>query len=146
MDPETHSLLARMYSAPLVKVIANRELCTVPSSSSSSSRSGSRGGPSVRHIELDLTGTNLTYNTADNVMLLPENRSAVVEALAASQGYELDATFVPHGGEIYPFKPPMRVRTVLMKFLDLQGRTSRTQLKKVIPFLKDDDQKVGDSV
>ena len=62
------------FTAPLATISVNRELRV-------------NGGPgatvgSTRHVEIDLAGTGLTYHTADNLAVLPENDPIAVAELA----------------------------------------------------------------
>ena len=67
------------FTAPLASISVNRELRV-------------NGGPgatvgSTRHVEIDLAGTGLTYHTADNLAVLPENDPIAVAELAKVSGW-----------------------------------------------------------
>lgn len=104
-----------------VPVVTNRELRTP------------LDGGSTRHIEVDLSGTNLQYTTADNLAVLPENATTVVEAVARTLDYNLDAVFELIS-EKARFPTPCTVREALSRFLDLSGIPRRTTLGQLAAF------------
>ena len=67
------------YSMVPVRVMVNEELRQEPSD-----------GNSTRHIELDLKGTGLRYDTADNLSVLPANDSNTVEAVCRWMDWDPD--------------------------------------------------------
>ncbi|CAM9786407.1 unnamed protein product [Chrysoparadoxa australica] len=99
------------WQAQSVRVICNREL-----------RTPADGG-STRHIEVSLEGTSLSYETADNMSVLPQNKEAIVTALAQRMGYDLEAVFHLdlNSGEKAPFPTPCTVREALTRYVDLSG-------------------------
>lgn len=121
------------FTSPSVAVVANREL-----------RSEMDDG-STRHIEFDLRGSDLSYFTADNLSVLPENNDEVVEAVALAMGYDLDQhfTFKPKEGENFkfPFPVPCTVRTALQRYCDLQSIPRRGLLNSLLPFNMSDEQR-----
>lgn len=102
---------------------------------------------STRHIEIELAGTGLSYSTADNLAVLPENDSVSVLALAESQGYPLDESYyMDHtdgdkGKDDFP--SPFTARDVLTRFLDIKGIPSVFTLTQLIPYVTDAAQKQG---
>lgn len=142
------------WEAVPVKVAANRELRQAPSI-----------GASTRHVELDLTGSGLSYVTADNVHLLPENESTLVERAAAALGFlggsgddgvnagvALDSwlTLEPAGdvsaddaagAGAAPFPTPATLRTVLTRYFDLAGAPSRAFLGALAHFAGSEAEK-----
>lgn len=117
------------FTAVPVRVIANRELRQKP-----------QPDASTFHVELDLRGSGLAYETADNLSVLPQNPDSVVEPLCAWLGGEFedpDAWFVleprERGGaggdeEEQPeplFPTPTTVRAALSWYVDLQATPSR---------------------
>ena len=105
-------------------------------------RSQADGGSTV-HVEIDISNasnSNLKdYMTADNLGVLPVNSSAVVESVAASLGYDLNAVFslsegTNRDGEVHqwhglPFPTPITVRECLTRYLDLTAAPRRSDLK-----------------
>jgi len=98
------------FLAREVKVIANREL-----------RKGGDG--STRHIELNLKSTGITYKTADNAALCPENDPDVVESLIKWLDYDADRAFnlEPVKGDSHKllFPTPCTVREALLRYCDI---------------------------
>ena len=104
-----------------VAVVTNRELRTP------------KDGGSTRHVEVSLAGSGLSYTTADNLAVLPENPANVVEAVAAGQMYDLDALF-DMVCEKAMFPTPCSVRDALTCYLDLCGIPRRTTLGQLATF------------
>ena len=128
------------FTAPLSSILVNRELRTLGQKKKKTLESGS-----TKHIEFDLRGTELTYQTADNLAVLPFNRSEVVNALAAALGYDLDYVFdispVDASEFKFPFPTPCSVRTLLTEYLDIQGHIKHSMLKHIVSYLTDSTQK-----
>eukprot|EP01038_Epipyxis_sp_PR26KG_P006475 gene6475-8907_t len=127
------------FTAPSARVLVNREL---------------RNGPieqvgSTRHIEIDLKGTGLSYETADNLAVLPENLPHVVADLARLQGYELDelVELAPpdDNGNSSDFKQlfptPCSVKEILQYFFDLQGIMKHSLVSCFVPYINDANQR-----
>merc|ERR1712176_30174 len=98
---------------------------------------------STMHCEIDISNAKgLEYETADNLGILPENRTEDVEAVANSLGYNLDTTFSLkaaasqdwHGA---PFPMPITVRECFTKYLDLTNSLRRSDLKLLAGFASD---------
>jgi NADPH-ferrihemoprotein reductase len=150
------------FTAPRAAVLVNRELRNVSTpaypgkgkgkkpAASSASTSGSKTPDadlgSTRHVEIDLKSVGLSYLTADNLAILPENSPAEVEALAASQGYDLDYSFtvVPTAEEEGDFKQsfptPCTVREALTLYLDIHGSVHKALLKHLAAYVTDAKQ------
>lgn len=100
---------------------------------------------STRHIEIELAGTGLSYSTADNLAVLPENDSISVTSLAKALGYSLDESYyMEHleGGDVKDdFPSPFTARDVLTRFLDISGIPSVFTLTQLIPYITDVTQK-----
>ncbi|MEG3194146.1 assimilatory sulfite reductase (NADPH) flavoprotein subunit, partial [Lysobacter sp. D1-1-M9] len=60
-----------------------------------------RSDRDIRHLELSLEGSGLSYEPGDALGVWPENPPALVEALLAALGLEGD-TVVGHGGNERP--------------------------------------------
>jgi NADPH-ferrihemoprotein reductase len=113
------------------KVVVNREL-----------RSPGDGG-STRHVELDIHNLRgVTYKTADNLAVLPENDDASVERLASAMGWTalLDKTFTLEKNNSnddfkQAFPTPCTVRNALVSYFDIHGMPRRSTLKDWVPFV-----------
>eukprot|EP00596_Hydrurales_sp_CCMP1899_P008435 CAMPEP_0119042436 /NCGR_PEP_ID=MMETSP1177-20130426/15177_1 /TAXON_ID=2985 /ORGANISM="Ochromonas sp, Strain CCMP1899" /LENGTH=623 /DNA_ID=CAMNT_0007009233 /DNA_START=235 /DNA_END=2106 /DNA_ORIENTATION=- len=128
------------FIAKQASVGVNRELRNV-------SDDNSKKVGSTRHIEIELAGTGLTYSTADNLAVLPENDSISVLALAGAQGYPLDESYYMNhkdgdkGKDDFP--SPFTARDVLTRFLDINGIPSIITLTQLIPYVTKPAQKEG---
>ena len=101
---------------------------------------------STRCIEISLEGTGLSYNTADNLAVLPENSPVSVTALCNSLGYSPNQLYsIEHTQNSKDMKDdfpsPFTSRDVLTKFLDLEGLPRASTLEQFIPYLQDEKQK-----
>ena len=108
----------------------------------------SQDSGSTVHVEIDISEAKcLTYETADNLGVLPVNDSAVVESVAQSLGYDLDAVFSLKAAENHewngaPFPLPISIRECLSRYCDLTLAPRRSDLKLLAAYAKDPvDQK-----
>jgi NADPH-ferrihemoprotein reductase len=96
-------------------------------------------------VEIELEGTGLTYQTADNLAVMPENDPAAVAELVKAQGYVLDESFyvepVDAADAKYDFPSPCTVKDVLSRFYDLHGALKQNTLKQLVPYVADGQQK-----
>eukprot|EP00934_Nitzschia_sp_Nitz4_P007819 Nitzschia sp. Nitz4//scaffold176_size46146//23793//25694//NITZ4_007192-RA/size46146-processed-gene-0.34-mRNA-1//-1//CDS//3329539015//7809//frame0 len=127
---QVHGSCRPFFSAVDCPVTVNREL-----------RSAKDRG-STKHVEIDISKTDLSYNTADNLGVLPLNDPKVVESVAASLGYDLDAVFVVRGAPNHewhgaPFPTPCTVRECLTRYLDLTSGPRRSDLKLLSQYATD---------
>uniref|UniRef100_M4BLU6 NADPH--hemoprotein reductase n=2 Tax=Hyaloperonospora arabidopsidis (strain Emoy2) TaxID=559515 RepID=M4BLU6_HYAAE len=118
------------FTAESTKVVVNREL-----------RQSTVGGSTV-HVELDLRGTGATYQTADNLAVLPENETSVVERLAARMDYDLEQwVSLQFTGEIlhgeFPFPSPCTVGEILTRYLAINSAPRKGPLKQLAFFAHD---------
>uniref|UniRef100_A0A6T5WBT4 NADPH--hemoprotein reductase n=1 Tax=Chromulina nebulosa TaxID=96789 RepID=A0A6T5WBT4_9STRA len=132
------SLAKHFFHSTKVTVVENRELRNI------TQKNGFDIIGSTRHIEIDLSHTDIKYETADNLSVLPENDPKVVETLAQALGYDLDTLF-----DVDVLKPdqfklnfplPNTMRTVLTKFLDIQGPVKHATLMHIASFITDEKQ------
>ncbi|ORY07247.1 cytochrome P450 [Basidiobolus meristosporus CBS 931.73] len=90
---------------------------------------------STRHLEIELPEKQ-TYNTGDHLEIMPENDSEVVETVAATFGYALDAVFeviidstsstsLSSRSLAASIKGPCTIRDALTYYADLQAAPSR---------------------
>ncbi len=84
---------------------------------------------STIHIEIDNGSCGVSYRTADNLAMFPENDLETVEKVAKLLGLNLDEVFTLEENEDvdkkikfkFPFPSPITVRTFLTKFCDLHS-------------------------
>lgn len=120
------------FTAKRAKVVVNREL-----------RPSTVGGSTV-HVELDLRDTGVTYQTADNLAVLPENETSVVERLATRFGYDLDQWVsieaVDPAGEL-PFPSPCTIGDVLTRYLAINSAPRKGPLKQLAFFASNPEER-----
>ncbi len=112
-------------------------------------RNHSNGNPSAigstRHIEIDISKCgDLSYETADNLAILPENSAESVASLARSLGYDLDSVIKLEGLDAdfkHPFPTPCTVRTALTTYFDIHGMVRHNFLSKLLPYVESSSQR-----
>lgn len=103
-------------------------------------RSPADGGSTI-HIEID--ASDLDYQTADNLAILPVNDDATVERIAKALNYDLGSYFrlTPTKGHESKFTAlfptPCTVYECLAKYCDLVGPLRRSELKQLAQYAKD---------
>ena len=96
-------------------------------------RQNNQEGSTV-HIEFDLDGSGLSYLTAGNLYLYPENDPQLVDAVAKKIKIGLDQVFLlqenkPSSNQFkHPIPSPISVKDYLTHFCDLQGPVRYIQL------------------
>lgn len=96
---------------------------------------------STLHLEIDISNRpNLTYQTADNLGILPINDEVVVNKLGKALQYNLHVMIKLQwrnkSNEKLPFPTPCTVRDVLRRYCDLTGVVRRKQLKSLALYAK----------
>jgi len=130
-DSEIHSSSKRYFSAVKCPVTVNRELRTPLDSGS------------TKHVEIDVSkAMKFSYETADNLGVIPVNRTEVVESVANSLGYDLDAIFSISASQNHewhgaPFPMPISIRDVLLNYCDLTSGPRRSELKLLACYATD---------
>lgn len=117
-DPKDYDFQAKQYLASsLVNFTCIREL-----------RQRTDDG-STLHVEIDCASAGLSYKTAQNLAVYPENSGSLVHKAADLLNLNLDDVFDleqnldgnAKGKFKYPIPSPLSVRTYLTKFCDLQS-------------------------
>ena len=109
-------------------------------------RSSDDPGSTV-HVEIDVSkAKGINYETADNLGVLPINQNDVVESVAASMGFDLNAVFSVKAAEGHewhgaPFPMPISVRECLTRYCDLTSAPRRSDLKLLSSYAKDPTDK-----
>jgi NADPH-ferrihemoprotein reductase len=113
------------FSAISVPVLLNDEL-----------RPSSGIGNSTRLIDLDLSTSKQVYETADNLLVCPENDPTLVESVARWLGFDINAWFTLESNDSttpFPFPLPCSVRTALTCYFDLNGKVDRDFIAQLAP-------------
>jgi NADPH-ferrihemoprotein reductase len=145
---QVHGSSRHYFTAIDCPVSAVRELrSSIADDGGGGAAAGGVSDGSTVHVELDISKlhTELRYETADNLGVLPCNDPAIVESVAQSLGYDLDATFSvrpPANGTHHewhgdPFPMPLTVRECLTRYLDLTSAPRRSDLKLLSWYAKD---------
>ncbi|CAE7474154.1 unnamed protein product, partial [Symbiodinium microadriaticum] len=130
------------FSSPESVVITNREM-----------RSPQDGGSTV-HVEFDISGTGVKYQTADNLAVIPNNSADIVNAFAKSCGgfdlgqyVNLEAFFGDDDVEEmeeedrevfkHPFPSPCSIHDIFAKYLDIASIPRKSVLERFLPYLTD---------
>ena len=134
------------FTAHPARVTANREL----------RREVLEPGDSTRHVELDLGG--VSYSTADNLYVLPENDAPTVEAVARWLGYDLNEWFTLEPAAaaagaadstpaaplaVPPFPVPCSVRDALTYYCDLHGAPRKEFVAELAYFATAADERAA---
>lgn len=128
---EIHNSSRHYFTSVDCNVTVNREL-----------RSKEDAGSTV-HVEIDVSNAkDFSYQTADNLGVLPVNNDEVVEAVASALDYDLDAMFTVkaapnHEWHGAPFPLPISVRECLARYCDLTSAPRRSDLKLLASYATD---------
>ncbi|KAG1468218.1 hypothetical protein G6F56_003963 [Rhizopus delemar] len=96
---------------------------------------------SCLHLEIDISGTNLVYQTGDHVAIWPTNNELQVNLLAQLLGLQGKLDHVIQVEAIdsaaskkYPFPVPTTYRTVFRHYLDISAVVSRQTLMSLVDY------------
>jgi len=132
---EIHNSSRNYFTSADCPVSINREL-----------RSPADPGSTV-HVEIDVSNAKgFSYYTADNLGVLPVNSTEIVESLAKSLSYDLDAVFkvtssANHEWHGAPFPMPITIRECLARYCDITSAPRRSELKLLAAYAKDPTDK-----
>nr|ANE10102.1 NADPH-cytochrome P450 reductase [Rhopalosiphum padi] len=113
----------------LSKIAVNREL----------HKSGDR---SCMHIEFDIDGSKMRYDTGDHVAVYPKNSSELVDKIGELLNADLDAVFSllntdEESSKKHPFPCPCTYRTALTYYLDITSNPRTHIMKELIEYASD---------
>jgi len=126
------------FTAAKAKVAVNRELCQASKLD--------KEMISTKHIEIELAGTEITYETADNLAILPLNDEKSVSALCKALGYNPDdyimikPTAENSTNFKYSFPCPCTVRDALTQYFDIHGLPRHGMIAQLLPYITDQAQ------
>lgn len=94
------------------------------------------------HVEIDISGTNLTYQTGDHVAIWPTNSEAQVERLASILGLKdkldtvvsVEAVDSAAASKKHPFPVPTTYRAIFRHYLDICAPASRQTLMSLVEY------------
>lgn len=99
-------------------------------------------GRSCRHLELDIQGKGVSYETGDHVGIMAANDENLVNALGYRIGCDLDEWLVVEDdGGTSPFPCPCTVRHALTKYLDINGAPKKKVITAMAEAASDDGEK-----
>ncbi|CAO3665615.1 hypothetical protein G6F70_004573 [Rhizopus microsporus] len=100
------------------------------------------------HIEIDISGTNLSYQTGDHVAIWPTNNEVEVKRLATLLGLQdkLDTVIHvealdPAASKKHPFPVPTTYRAVFRHYIDICAAVPRQVLMSLIEYAPTEQSK-----
>ncbi|GLH11292.1 NADPH--cytochrome P450 reductase [Gryllus bimaculatus] len=113
----------------LAKIIVNREL----------HKAGDR---SCMHIEFDIEGSKMRYDSGDHLAVYPTNNEQLVNRIGELLGVDLDVIFTltntdEDSSKKHPFPCPCSYRTALTHYLDITSNPRTHVLKELGEYAKD---------
>ena len=83
----------------------------------------------------------ILYKTADNLKIYPENSERNVNIALKSIGLDGDTMLEFSGVSVLPFPSPIKARSLLKKFVDLQGTVKKSNIRNLAEGVKDPNVK-----
>ncbi|CAO3638464.1 unnamed protein product [Cunninghamella echinulata] len=100
------------------------------------------------HIDIDISGTNLKYQTGDHVAIWPTNNEIEVNRLASILGLKdkLDTVIMVNAidstaSKQHPFPTPTTYRTIFRHYLDICSIASRQTLMSLVEYAPTEESK-----
>lgn len=117
----------------LAKILVNREL----------HKTGER---SCMHIEFDIDGSKMRYDSGDHLAVYPVNNSELVEKIGKYTNKDLDTIFTlintdEESSKKHPFPCPCSYRTALTHYLDITQNPRTHVLKELSEYCSDPNEK-----
>ncbi|KAF2896883.1 hypothetical protein ILUMI_09293 [Ignelater luminosus] len=117
----------------LAKITANREL-------------HKHGDRSCMHIEFDIEGSKMRYDSGDHLAMYPVNNSELVEKIGKLTNTDLDTIFTlintdEESSKKHPFPCPCSYRTALTHYLDITMNPRTHVLKELSEYCSDPAEK-----
>ncbi|ESO97377.1 hypothetical protein LOTGIDRAFT_187717 [Lottia gigantea] len=104
------------------------------------------GGRSCMHIEFDITGSKIRYESGDHVAVYPINDSKLVEKIGQRLNTDLDTVFTltnvdEEASKKHPFPNPCSYRTAFLHYLDIQSPPRTHILRELAEYAEDPKEK-----
>lgn len=100
------------------------------------------------HVDINIAGTNLTYQTGDHVAVWPTNNDVEVNRLASVLGLseKLDTVILvkavdPAASKQYPFPAPTTYRAIFRHYIDVCAIPSRQALTSLVDYAPTEESK-----
>ncbi|OAC97849.1 hypothetical protein MUCCIDRAFT_31063 [Mucor lusitanicus CBS 277.49] len=102
------------------------------------------------HIDVDISGTNLSYNTGDHLAIWPTNNETEVNRLASVLGLtdKLDtvvkvAAIDPMAPKKHPFPVPTTYRSIFRYYIEICAPVSRQVLNSFVEYAPSEEAKAN---
>ncbi|XP_046680657.1 NADPH--cytochrome P450 reductase isoform X2 [Homalodisca vitripennis] len=104
------------------------------------------GDRSCMHIEFDINGSKMRYDTGDHVAVYPENDATLVARLGKLLDADLDTIFTltntdEDSSKKHPFPCPTSYRTALTYYIDITSNPRTHILKELSEYAQDPKEK-----
>ncbi|UYV65642.1 POR, partial [Cordylochernes scorpioides] len=105
-----------------------------------------KGGRSCMHIEFDISGSKIRYETGDHVAVYPTNNTELVEKLGRLLETDLDTVITlknldEDSSKKNPFPCPCSYRTALLHYVDITCIPRTHVLKELSDYASDPEEK-----
>lgn len=102
-------------------------------------------GRNCVHVEFDISGSNIKYETGDHLGVIPQNSqehvSKFLNAFNLDGGEEFDLK-VSDPTISLPFPVPTTIETAVTNYLEITGPVSRQMITQIIQFIPESEEKV----
>lgn len=103
------------------------------------------GERSCMHIEFDIEGSKMRYDTGDHLAVYPVNSEELVNKLGELLNVDLDTVIIltntdEESSKKHPFPCPCSYRTALTYYLDITSNPRTHILKELIEYTKDPEE------
>ncbi|EEB11242.1 NADPH--cytochrome P450, putative [Pediculus humanus corporis] len=104
------------------------------------------GDRSCMHIEFDIEGSKMRYDSGDHLAVYPVNSSELIEKLGSLLNFDLDRVFTltntdEESSKKHPFPCPCSYRTAFRHYLDITSNPRTHILKELSEYATDPKEK-----
>lgn len=105
-----------------------------------------KGSRSCMHIEVDIEGSKMRYDSGDHIAVYPENNDATVKRIGELLDTNLDTVFTlkntdPDSSKKHPFPCPTTYRYALKYYLDITSLPRTHVLKALAEYATNESEK-----